>query len=405
MALAIMQESLDVLSDEKRPLEQAFIFMERSVIRKARGDYEKSESDMLKAISLAEQAGHLGIISDGSNSLADIYTETGRYDEALVLYERSLALCRENDIPVGILSNVIGLAEVSLRMKQPEKALAYAKEAKDLCDEHGYIGELLTANGLLAEARAANGDYKGAYLARSAELSMADSLETIERTTALGELREKYEREKNIRQIADLENRAAIDSLKQKGLMIGLALLAIFSVLIINREVQRKNKAKQLLIAEKQLAENEKRRLQEEIDHKNRELTSNALNMARKNEFLAQLKEQLDLLTAKEGADENIRGLQNSLKIEKQLESNWEHFAAQFTETNPTFYANLKAQYPTLTAGEKRIAALLKMTLSNKDIAHILNISDDGVKKARYRMRKKIGLSTEESLEELILTL
>jgi DNA-binding CsgD family transcriptional regulator len=49
--------------------------------------------------------------------------------------------------------------------------------------------------------------------------------------------------------------------------------------------------------------------------------------------------------------------------------------------------------------------ALLKMNLSNKEIANILNISGAGIKKARYRLRKKLGLETTDSLEELVITL
>ena len=49
--------------------------------------------------------------------------------------------------------------------------------------------------------------------------------------------------------------------------------------------------------------------------------------------------------------------------------------------------------------------ALLKMNLTSKEIANILNISNDGIKKARYRLRKKLNLSTEESLQEIVIAL
>jgi DNA-binding CsgD family transcriptional regulator len=51
------------------------------------------------------------------------------------------------------------------------------------------------------------------------------------------------------------------------------------------------------------------------------------------------------------------------------------------------------------------LMSLLKMNLSSKEIANILNISMEGVKKARYRLRKKLNLSTEESLQELVIEL
>ena len=61
--------------------------------------------------------------------------------------------------------------------------------------------------------------------------------------------------------------------------------------------------------------------------------------------------------------------------------------------------------YPNVSNNDLRLMSLLKMNLSSKEIANILNISIEGVKKARYRLRKKLNLSTEESLQELVIEL
>ncbi|MGB5236435.1 MAG: LuxR C-terminal-related transcriptional regulator, partial [Flavobacteriaceae bacterium] len=60
---------------------------------------------------------------------------------------------------------------------------------------------------------------------------------------------------------------------------------------------------------------------------------------------------------------------------------------------------------PEITKNELRLMALLKMNLSSKEIATILNISSEGIKKARYRLRKKLDISSEESLQEMVLSL
>ena len=61
--------------------------------------------------------------------------------------------------------------------------------------------------------------------------------------------------------------------------------------------------------------------------------------------------------------------------------------------------------YPEVSTNDLRLMSLLKMNLSSKEIANILNISIEGVKKARYRLRKKLNLNTEESLQELVIEL
>jgi DNA-binding CsgD family transcriptional regulator len=65
----------------------------------------------------------------------------------------------------------------------------------------------------------------------------------------------------------------------------------------------------------------------------------------------------------------------------------------------------VKARFPDITANELRLLALLKMNLSSKEIANILNISQEGIKKARYRLRKKLNIATEDSLQDLVLSL
>jgi DNA-binding CsgD family transcriptional regulator len=74
-------------------------------------------------------------------------------------------------------------------------------------------------------------------------------------------------------------------------------------------------------------------------------------------------------------------------------------------DVHKDFNSKVMRNYPDVTNNDLRLMSLLKMNLSSKEIANILNISIDGVKKARYRLRKKLNLSTEDSLQELVINL
>jgi Sigma-70, region 4. len=67
------------------------------------------------------------------------------------------------------------------------------------------------------------------------------------------------------------------------------------------------------------------------------------------------------------------------------------------------FFKRLLLTYPQLTPGDLRLAAYLKLNLSSKEIAPLLNISVRGVENKRYRLRKKLGLPEEANLTEFIL--
>lgn len=86
-----------------------------------------------------------------------------------------------------------------------------------------------------------------------------------------------------------------------------------------------------------------------------------------------------------------------------KIDDNWEHFAHHFDKVHNDFLIVLKSRYPNLTPSELKLCAYLRMNLSNKEIAQLINISTRGVEIARYRLRKKLGLTKEVNLFEFLL--
>lgn len=137
-----------------------------------------------------------------------------------------------------------------------------------------------------------------------------------------------------------------------------------------------------------------------EVETKNRELSNAALNLIRKNEALQHLRDELEQSNNEPGALQKL-----ARAIDRHLESDhdWEIFEASFNRVHDDFFKRLLATYPELTPGDLRLAAYLKMNLSSKEIAPLLNISLRGVENKRYRLRKKIGLPEDANLTEFFL--
>jgi DNA-binding CsgD family transcriptional regulator len=85
------------------------------------------------------------------------------------------------------------------------------------------------------------------------------------------------------------------------------------------------------------------------------------------------------------------------------LDKDWEEFRLYFEEVHTGFFDTLKKRYPDLTPNELRLAALAKLNLSIKETATIMGITPDSVKTARYRLRKKLDMETEENLTEYLM--
>ena len=151
--------------------------------------------------------------------------------------------------------------------------------------------------------------------------------------------------------------------------------------------------------------ENEKEisRLQkEQTEQKIRELTSYTLLLSNKNNVLRTVK--ATALKAKEEKDES--GFD---KIKRLIDTNlnmdndyWEQFVGHFIQVAPHFFDNLKQYCPQLTPNETKLCAYIRIGLSSKQIAQLLNLSQESVNKNRYRLRKKLNLEKDMDLDELI---
>jgi response regulator RpfG family c-di-GMP phosphodiesterase/DNA-binding CsgD family transcriptional regulator len=156
---------------------------------------------------------------------------------------------------------------------------------------------------------------------------------------------------------------------------------------------------KEMVQAEKQARE----LLEEIIERKKIELSLLTLTSIHKRNLLSELKKQVDELSE---ANPEIRGINHIYSIIKsyeESESDWMVFEKHFEEIHNGFFERLeKTSVLELSQGERRFAAFIRSGLASDQIAKMMSISMEGVKKNRYRLRKKLGIETSESLDKII---
>jgi ligand-binding sensor domain-containing protein/DNA-binding CsgD family transcriptional regulator len=147
-------------------------------------------------------------------------------------------------------------------------------------------------------------------------------------------------------------------------------------------------------------------KLNTEIDFKNAELATSAMHLVQKGELLTKIKTNLSQLTKgleNEKAVSEIKKIIKVLGEDDKMDDDWEHFAQHFDKVHSDFVTTLKEKHPTITPNEIKLSAYLRMNLSTKEIAQLMNISVRGIEISRYRLRKKIELPTEVSLFEYFM--
>ncbi|GAA4280715.1 triple tyrosine motif-containing protein [Gaetbulibacter aestuarii] len=195
-------------------------------------------------------------------------------------------------------------------------------------------------------------------------------------------------------------------------IIVYVLLVVLFSILMHNiykhyykkqRERLLEKTTRELELKElenkQQLMRFNNEKLRQDIENKNRELGISTMSLIKKNEFLNNIKKEL------EGID-NVRDLK---KINRIIDRNlsdsddWKLFEEAFNNADKDFLKKIKSLHPELTSNDLRLCAYLRLNLSSKEIAPLLNISPRSVEVKRYRLRKKLNLEHNSSLSDYIL--
>lgn len=223
----------------------------------------------------------------------------------------------------------------------------------------------------------------------------------------------------------NLGNNSNITSLKLNILppwyknKFGIALYTFLILLIIyifyalhKRKIYKEQKLLQLkfereqkeMLKEKTL-ENERKiielkndALKNEVKLKSKQLANTAMSLVKKNETLTELKKEL--VEHKNGFDNYYSYKKLLKKVDNSIahKDEWEIFEYNFNQVHEEFFNQLKKQFPDLTHKDLKICAFIKMNLSTKEIAPLLNISIRGVETSRYRLKRKLKLNNDNSL-------
>jgi len=178
------------------------------------------------------------------------------------------------------------------------------------------------------------------------------------------------------------------------------------------RKKEDKLKAQQFeVLRQKEHAENEliglaNEKLQDEVAFKNAQLANSTMAIIRKNELLGEIQKELALQKEELGRTvpkKYFARLHRLIDSSFQSDQDWEQFEKLFYQAHENFFQRLKNLYPELTPSDLRLCAYLRLNLSTKEIAPLLNISVRGVEERRYRLRKRMNLSLDQNLTEYIL--
>ena len=418
-AIAYFTEALHTAEALNHQLGMSICLANIGKIHVHKKEYVQAHTYSEKGLSIAKDLDNKYLMGHCIQNFANIFLQQGNYEESNRYALQALGLYRESNNPEAaiLISNVIAKNYQSLA--QYDNALQYANTALEEAKSLGIKPQVREALENLSAIYATLGNYPQAYQHQAALLSVKDSLLNEEKTRQMAELQTLYETEKKEKEIVLLEKQKTEQRFEFIMMMGGLLVILLIGFLLIayqrvkirkNRQLLEKNKQvyethQALIRAELENAKLREKELQQALEFKNKELTTHTLNLVQKNSIMEELKSSIN--TVVKDADGQVVKKLNSLKrlvdYSFNLDKDWEEFRMHFEQVHKDFFTEMMDQFPNLTPSECRLSALIKLNLNTKEMATIMAITPDSVKIARYRLRKKLGLSTEDNLTEFII--
>ena len=374
-------------------------------------DYQASIHHHQEAYDIRKKIGDVRGLGETLNNLALPHMALGNWAEASGYLEQSIGVMKEiNDYRQ--LPKILGnIGDAKRKLGKEKEALSYYQQSIDMAESHGGKHTQAKANEKITELYQSLGDFENAYRHQSKYLELRDSLFSEEKTRIIEDMQAKYESKEKEQEIAKLEIEKEQARKERVNLLFGLLAVLTITILIISRQrLKIRNdrvlheKEKLILKTKEELTAADLRIAQAEISQHKRELSSYMQNVLSKNALVDELEAKLAAMQFQGEADEQQRKIKLNELLELKIltEEDWLIFKNHFEKVYAGFFERLKAQYADLTKAERRLFVLLKLKLSTTEIANILGISPESVKKGRYRLRKKLGLKETENLQEAI---
>jgi tetratricopeptide (TPR) repeat protein len=333
------------------------------------------------------------------------------YPKAIKYIKEAIDYCHEKNNYATVLSrNYLNLTEAYTAMNQYDlakqsaiKAIDYAKISQDIYSQaESYLN--------LCKLDSINGNYKNSFSNFKTYTVLKDSVSSTEKLIQLEKLNIQFETEKVAQENKDLQekNTARIKIITILGFLV-LAILIIFyfyfkskktQSYLLNEKAKNLENEKKLIQLDKILEEEKNKILVTENEVQNRAITAKNISLEQNKNTLESAYEDLRHLNknlTKEDT-ELVSKLKSNIKSNLSFTDEWQSTALHFEKVHPDFFKHLYTLNPNLTQNDLRQCAYIKLNLSTKEIAWILNIDSSSVRINRYRIKKKLGLAENVDL-------
>ncbi len=400
------QKAYDLFIEQNDEANSVYPLYNKALVQSVIGQDEEAINGYLNLTSYHLKTENWVSLASVYNSISEIYLKNEDYNRAKEYLNMSLnAMTDKSDsfnsgpssfYKASIYSNA---AELFVIEHEYEKAKTFAHRAVNIALNNSYKLDLLKASKILGDIYDKEKRLDSSLFYHKMYINYNEQYQDEYDIKQLTKLKMQNEFDEILRQNqieriykeAEYKNR----ELKYLAMTVFAVLAATILVLLF---INQKNKNAKLKLKEENLLL-EKRKLNQDLEYKKKELVSNLMYLMEKNEFITSISKKLIELKpdAKKDNKDLIQQIINEIR---QNSSNkmWEEFEVRFKEVHTRFYSKLHQSHPDLTPNEVKICAFLRLNMSTKEISAITHQSIKSINMARFRLRKKLEIDRDENL-------
>lgn len=460
-AMKIYMDALPYAEKTKDTLKAGILY---SLIANVYMDIEqvdKGKEYYRKAIQKLKSKDSTRTYADLLNNYGIVFFDEGRYDSALVYYNQALDVYRnigqtdaigagyqnigithvlmknsktglnylhraldifnQQELPNDKASVLVDFGRAFIETQQFDSATYYLNRALNISEEIGNTYYKKQSLFLLYQLNEKKNNYSSALHFFKEYTAFTDSIDNLTMKENIQELEMKYKTAEHEKEIIRLKDKDILDKTQKRLLIVViLGLILAFGLILTNLLIRRKKdkviqqqkqlvhlKEKALTKAELERRQAHEKQLETELEFKTKQLVTHTLTMMQKNKLLQDITNDINCKINSPDckSQEAMTEVKKSLKQGLNVDNDWDMFKLYFEQINEDFFEKLKAINPNLTGNDYRLCALIKLNMTIKEMASVLNISPDSLKNGRYRLKKKLKLKPGTELNTFLRNL
>lgn len=410
-SLAYLDKAKYVLSDDTLSIHYSNVLSVLGSVYFKQTLYSDAREYFDRAYDIRLESANIRLIASSLVQMAELHIATNLFKKAKDCLEEAEEIYIQLNEDMGLFNVYNLFAEVNLKQGNFIKADANIEKAHEIAHRTNSNNLLVKAAEGLYRLHKKQNHYEQALVYLEEYQHYQDQLLSSEKNRLIINLEQNYELQDKIKnnQILVQQNKIKTQHLTLLWLALGLLIIVLAALIILmlyRKKVFRQTqiiseKKRKMAETEQMLLEKEKVILQNNLELKNKELTSKTVELIHQIETLQTISDRISKLDAS-GSKKEMELILHDLKL-KNREKVWDDFHTAFNNVHKEFYDRLFEICPDLSSTEIKMAALLKLNLSTKEIAAISYKSESAIKTTRHRLRQKLNLKAGEDLVTFLL--